>query len=127
MDYPPYYFPPYYIENEEKILGTQSFFIFLILMISGTISPVLRAIIPTAIDAVSSIMDTIALINQYSQDSQTESNINLADYLVIYYIILIVFYSLAPYYRGAFDTASDILPLPYDTMSMFLPLKYPES
>lgn len=118
-------YPPYGIGKNEQVLGMQSFFIFIVLMLSGTVSPALRTLIPTALDVAAGIRGTIAIFNQYA-DKNNNSSTDITFILLLYYLLLIIFYSVAPNYRGGFDVADDILPLPFDVMSMFLPLKFPE-
>jgi hypothetical protein len=107
-------------ETVEFALGLQSFSIFLFLMLSGMLSPTLAMVIPLSINLVSSVFGTFALFQNYKEEGE------LLYIILSYYIILILFYSLVPYYRGAFDLASDILPIPKDALSTFYPLTYPE-
>ncbi|KHO62238.1 hypothetical protein THYS13_02830 [Thermoanaerobacter sp. YS13] len=108
----------------EQIVGLQSFSIFMLLMISGILSPYLRKVIPLAINLVSGIRGTILLIQEYTQSENNESSI--LSVLMAYYISLILLYSSFSCYRGGFDVASDILPLPTDIKSMLYPFKYPQ-
>ncbi|HHW58391.1 MAG TPA: hypothetical protein GXX15_12280 [Clostridia bacterium] len=110
----------------EKVIGLQSFSIFMFLMISGILNPSLRIVIPLAIDLVSSIRGTIALLQKYTKADNEENNKGIFPVLLAYYVVLILLYSAIPYYRGGFDVASDILPLPSDAESMFYPFKYPQ-
>lgn len=111
-------------EKAEQIIGLQSFSIFMFLIISGVLSPYLRNVIPLAINLVSGIRGTIALIQEYTQSENKE--FDMFNVLMAYYISLILLYSSLPYYRGGFDVAADILPLPADTKSMLYPFKYPQ-
>jgi hypothetical protein len=111
-------------EKTEQIVGLQSFSIFVLLMISGILSPYLRKVIPLAINLVSGIRGTISLIQEYTQSENNESSI--LNVLMAYYISLILLYSSLSCYRGGFDVASDILPLPTDIKSMLYPFKYPQ-
>lgn len=111
-------------EKTEQIVGLQSFSIFVLLMISGILSPYLRKVIPLAINLVSGIRGTISLIQEYTQSENNESSI--LNVLMAYYISLILLYSYLSCYRGGFDVASDILPLPTDIKSMLYPFKYPQ-
>ncbi|SHE99734.1 hypothetical protein SAMN02745195_01619 [Thermoanaerobacter uzonensis DSM 18761] len=115
-------------EKTEQIVGLQSFSIFVLLMISGILSPYLRKVIPLAINLVSGIRGTISLIQEYTQSENNESNneSSILNVLMAYYISLILLYSSLSCYRGGFDVASDILPLPTDIKSMLYPFKYPQ-
>ncbi|MGB9780770.1 hypothetical protein [Caldanaerobacter sp.] len=104
----------------ECALGLQSFSIFLLLMLSGMLSPPLAVVIPLSINLVSSVFGTFALFQNYKEEGE------LFYIILSYYILLVLFYSLVPYYRGAFDLASDILPIPKDALSTFHPITYPE-